>query len=75
MSLCFDHGQHMKMRLQADKHPRALTETTERDMAIERDLVKIIAPVVLQRWSVITDPGSTAEAIFQHVKEIMRRLV
>lgn len=73
MSLCFDHGQHLRMRAEADKHPRNVTRS-EADRETERDLVKLIAPVVINRWSVVTDPGSTAEAIFQHVKEIMRRM-
>ena len=41
---------------------------------MERELVKLIAPVVINRWRDVTDPQSSAEAIFQHIKEIMRRM-
>ena len=71
MSLCFDHGQHARMRAEADKHPRAVAPATSE---FERDLVKLIAPVVINRWRDVTDPQSSAEAIFQHIKEIMRRM-
>lgn len=71
MSLCFDHGQHQRLRDGASRHPRSESSGLG-DM--ERELVKLLAPVVLQKWSVVTDPMTTAECIFSHVKEIMRRL-
>jgi hypothetical protein len=73
MSLCFDHGQHMLMRKGADAHPRNMDRTAH-EKATERELAMLLAPVVLSKWSVVTDPQTTAECIFQHVKEIMRRL-
>ena len=75
MSLCFDHGQHMRLKDGADRHPRSgAVRATEHDSAMERELVKLIAPVVINRWRDVTDPQSSAEAIFQHIKEIMRRM-
>jgi hypothetical protein len=73
MSLCFDHGQHVRMRAEADKHPRAVNRPAA-ERAMEQELVKLIAPVVINRWRDVTDPQSSAEAIFQHIKEIMRRM-
>lgn len=72
VSLCHSHGQHMLMRAEAAKHPRHQEPT--RDAAFERELVKVIAPVIINRWRDVTDPQSSAEAIFQHIKEITRRL-
>ncbi len=72
MSLCHDHGQYFRLRAGASLHPRA--ETREPSSGFEQDLVKILAPVVLAKWSTATDANSTAEALFQHVKEIMRRM-
>lgn len=73
MSLCHDHGQHMRIRASAALHPRA-GEAREPASGIEQELIKILAPVVLSKWSTVTDPVSTAESLFQHVKEIMRRM-
>lgn len=73
MSLCAAHGGHVHMRLEAAKHPRHVAAHVP-DVAFERELVKLIAPVIIARWSVVTDANSSAEAIFQHVKEIIRRL-
>ena len=79
MSLCFDHGQHMLMRKGASKHPRfddmdIASGYAEKVQTMERKLVLRIAPVILSKWSTVTDPMTTAECIFQHVKEIMRRM-
>lgn len=71
MSLCFDHGQHQRLREGVSRQPRNVSAGCS-DM--ERELVLKLAPVVLQKWSTVTDPMTTAECIFSHVKEIMRRL-
>lgn len=72
MSLCHAHGQHVLLRTEAAKHPRH--QEPARDTAFERELVKAIAPVVINRWNTVTDPQSSAEAVFQHIQELMRRL-
>ena len=73
MSLCFDHGQHIKMRLQADKHPRSEARGTTDD---ERDLIKLLAPVVFGRVpsGAGLDPETCAEKLFQCVQSITRRM-
>lgn len=73
MSLCFDHGQHLRLREGAARLPRNAPKEAEIGN-FERELILRIAPVILQRWSSITDFESTAECIFQHVDKIMRRM-
>lgn len=75
MSLCFDHGQHIKMRLQADKHPRNIDRPAA-ERAMEQELVRLLAPVVFGRVpsGAALDPETCAEKLFQCVQSITRRM-
>lgn len=72
LSLCEAHGSHVKQRLEAAKHPRA-APSPAKDSEYERELVLAIAPVMVAKV-VAADANTTAQAIFAHVQEIMRRL-
>lgn len=69
VSLCAIHGEHMHAVSEMNKHPRSELP----DRQLQRDLAKALAPEVLRKWNTVTDPGSTAECLFQHIHEIMRR--
>lgn len=75
MSLCFDHGQHVKMRLQADQHPRN-SNRPRADWAREEEFLKLLAPVVFGRVpsGAALDPETCAEKLFQCVQSITRRM-
>lgn len=79
ISLCDSHGQHMRMRGEAAKHPRnqsaAALPAPAADRAFERELVKVLYPVVLSRWGPgVTDHESVAECVFRHIGTITKRL-
>lgn len=74
LSMCSMHAGHMRAREAIQALPRNAEAPKAFDRDLQRDLVKILAPVVLAKWSTVTDAGSSAEATFQHVQEIMRRL-
>lgn len=76
LSMCSMHGGHMRAREAIQALPRNTEQVrmTDTDRDLQRELVKILAPVVLAKWSTVTDAVSSAEATFQHVQEIMRRL-
>lgn len=68
LSLCAIHGEHMHAVHEIAKHPRAEVAI---DRDFQKDLVKVLAPVMV---SAHVDPQTTAESMFQHIHEIMRRL-
>lgn len=74
LSLCEIHGNNMHARLEANKHPRHSLPTV--DQAFERELVRILAPVVFGRVpsGAALDPETCAEKLFQCVHAITKRL-
>ena len=70
LSLCDTHGHHVKGRLEAAKHPRASSPVA--DKAYERDLVKIMAPVVYTKMQV-PDEMTFAEKLYNTVQAITKR--
>lgn len=70
ISLCVSHGQHVQSRLEAGKHPRAQLPTI--DKVYERELVKIMAPVVYSKMQV-PDHETFAEKLYNTVTAITRR--
>ena len=76
LSLCSMHAGHLRARQELERVPRNAppAHKSEAMQAREFELARVVAPVVLARWANVTDPQSTAEMIFQHIQEIMRRL-
>lgn len=75
LSQCSLHAVHMHVRMQAMEHPRAQEQARERDLDLEKKLVLAGFPVVLARRPPgHSDPNTTAEDLFAHVREVMRRL-
>lgn len=70
LSLCDQHGQHVHARLEASKHPRASAPKV--DKAYERELIKIMAPVVYSKMQV-PDHETFAEKLYLTVTAITRR--
>jgi len=75
-SMCSMHAGHMRLRQETERLPRnsVTVRVRDSDRALQLELVKLLAPVMLQRWSNVTDPHATAEMLFQHVARIMERL-
>lgn len=76
MSLCTLHGEHAQAVQEVRRLPRNQPDA-DRDpelRAFERELTKVIAPIVIAAWSHVTDFESSAEATFKHVQAHIRRL-
>ena len=75
LSMCSMHAGHMRARqaVESVPHNHVSARMSDTDKAMQRELVKILAPVVLSRWSTVTDPHSSTEALFQQVGAIMAR--
>lgn len=67
LSLCAIHGEHMHVVHETAKHPRA--EGIDREY--QKALTLALAPNFAEPMA---DPNTRAEALLQHVQEIMRRL-
>jgi hypothetical protein len=74
VSLCESHGNNLHSRLEANKHPRHTIPSV--DQAFERELIRILVPVVFGRdpHGSVLDPETCAEKLFQCVKAITKRL-
>lgn len=75
LSMCSMHAGHMRARQAVENVPRnhVGARMSESQRELQRDLVKLLAPVVLSRWSAVTDAQSVAEATFQQVGALMAR--
>jgi hypothetical protein len=70
VSLCPTHGEHMRAARAIDAAPH--NKSTDRQL--QQDLVKLVAPLVLQRWSTVTHPDDCAQMTLMHVNALMARL-
>jgi hypothetical protein len=75
LSMCSMHAGHMRARQAVENVPRnhVGARMSESQRELQRDLVKLLAPVIVSKWSTVTDPHSSTEAIFQYVGAIMAR--